>query len=50
MLVVYTIESEAEEIDVNLLQMDNPIFKYLSFHHSMAEQRIATMHTNEMSM
>ena len=48
MLVAYTIEDEAEEIDLELIKVDNPKFKYILFKYSLVEERIAAIHANEM--
>ena len=48
MLVVYAIEKEAQEIDLNLTRIKTLMFQYLSFKYSSSEERIVAIHTNEL--
>ena len=48
MMVVYAIEKEANQIDLQLTTINTPICQYLSFKYSSAEERIAAIHANEM--
>ena len=48
MIVIYTIKKEAQEIDLHLTKIKMPTFQYFSFKHSLSEERIAAIHTNEL--
>ena len=48
MLVIYTIEDEAKDLNEKLSSIDNPIFKYVSFKLILLEKWIATFQRNEL--
>ena len=46
--MIYTIESEAKEINKLLYDLKSPRYKYFSYKNTSFKDRLAAMHFNEM--
>ena len=46
-LVVYCVETYANNLDESLMELVNPIIKYVSYKHTTSEEHLASIHINE---
>ena len=46
--MIYTIESNAKEINKLLYNLKSPRYKYISYKNTSSKERLAVMHFNEM--
>ena len=46
-LAVYCVEIYTDNLDESLMELVNPIIKYVSYKHTTSEEHLASMHANE---
>jgi len=47
-LIIYAVEEEAKEIDKALCKTKSPRYKYISYHNSSSQEKLAAMYHNEI--